>query len=188
MQIDTSHLRLLGLAAVATLSFALSVPAIAAERSLFESHFASVANGEPCYARIYSAEHLKSHPEQRIGSIELDMAKANPDGAPITEDNIELGFGIKLKDKAEWYTSLAICKGSGAEIGCFLEGDGGSFTLASSENGGLKLSTGESGIAIEGTTDFVEIAGDKGDDRVFILAPAERGACAAATAGVKAPN
>jgi hypothetical protein len=188
MLLDKFILRGLRRPAIAGAFFALGTPAVAADQSLFQSHFAGVANGEPCYARTYSSEHLKAHPEQRVGAIELDMAKANPDGVPITEDNIELGFGIKLKDRAEWYTGLAICKSTGAEIGCFLEGDGGSFTLSAAQDGGLKLVTGESGIAIEGATDFVEIAGGKGDDRVFVLVSAALQACAAATDAVKAPN
>lgn len=188
MQIKKSLLRVLELSALAVASFVFGTAATAGDASLFESHFAGVANGEPCYARTYSAEHLKAHPEQRVGTIELDMSKTNPDGVPITEDNIQLGFGIKLKDKPDWYTAVAICKSAGAEISCFLEGDGGNFTLVAGEGGGLKLSTGETGIAIEGANDFVEIAGGKGDDRVFVLSPSERGLCAAATASVTPQN
>lgn len=160
----------------------------AGEASLFASHFESVAQGEPCYARVYTAEHLKAHPDQHVGAIELDMLKVNASGNPITEENIELGFGLKLKDKPDWYTGLAICKGAGAQIDCFLEGDGGSFTLSAAGGGSLKLATGETGIALEGAEDVVEIAGDKGDDRVFVLAPAARAVCAAAAAAGKTGN
>lgn len=186
MQPGHPRLRRLGLSALAAGAFAAG--AAAGEKSLFETHFAGVSNGEPCYARTYSAGELKEHPEQRVGAIELNMPKSSPDGAPISEDNIELNFGLKLKDRAGSYTSLAICKGAGAEIGCFLEGDGGSFALTAAENGGLKLSMGESGIAIEGETDVVEIDGSKGDDRVFLLVPARPGDCAAAGAGAKEAN
>lgn len=186
MQPGNPRLRRLGLCTLAASTFA--VAAAAGEKSLFETHFAGVANGEPCYARTYSASQLAEHPEQRVGTIELSMPKSTPDGTPISEDNIELNFGIKLKDTAGWYTSLAICKGTGPQIGCFLEGDGGSFTLTAAEDGGLKLSTGESGIAIEGETDVIEIDGSKGDDRIFLLAPGKSEDCAPAATAAKAPN
>lgn len=152
----------------------------AAEGSLFQTHFASVAGGQPCYARNYPQEHLSSHPEQRVTDIEVDMAKLNPDGKPITEDNIELGFGLKVKGKSEWYTNVAICKSAGAQMECYLEGDGGRFTLDAS-GASLKLSTGSYGIAIEGSNDFVELSGENGDDRVFILPIADQKVCAVVT-------
>lgn len=160
--------------------------AIAAQagESLFQTHFANVANGTPCYARSYSAAHLKEHPAQRVAKIEIDMAKENPDGKPITEEAIELGFGVQLKTSPEWYTNVAICKSAGPEMNCFLEGDGGSFTLTAAEGGSLRLKTGDYGLAIEGEKDFMELPGDKGDDRVFVLPPAPQAACDASTAEV----
>lgn len=174
-------MRICFLAASAALAMTMPVLAEGAP-SLFQSHFARVAGGEPCYARTYTPEHLKAHPEQRVTDIELDMAKTNPDGKPITEESIELGFGLKVKDKEGWYTNSAICKSDGARMQCFLEGDGGSLTLEAAENGGVKVSTGEYGIAIEGAEDFLEIAGNRGDDRVFVLAAAKRDVCEAAVA------
>lgn len=165
-------------ASVAVL-LALNGPARA--ESLFESHFAAVADGEPCYARTYSPDHLKAHPAQRVTDIEIDMTKLNPDGNPITEQNIELGFGIKVKDRPDWYTNVALCKSAGASIDCFLEGDGGKFVLESANGQNLKLTTGDYGIAIEGAEDFLELSGDKGDDRVFILSTADRSVCARST-------
>ena len=153
--------------------------------SLFQSHFATVAGGEPCYARSYSDDHLKAHPGQRVAEIEIDMAKVNPDGKPITEEAIELGFGIKLKDKTHWYTNVAICKSEGAHISCFLEGDGGAFTLSAAQDGAVRLETGNYGIAMEGADDFVELSGTEGDDRVFILQPADKNVCAASTEDVR---
>lgn len=152
--------------------------------TLFQSHFAALAGGEPCYARAYSSEHLKAHPEQRVSEIELDMAKENPDGIQITEDAIELGFGIRLKGKPRWYTNVALCKSEGTRISCFLEGDGGAFTLTAAGDG-LRLVTGDYGIAIEGAEEFVELSGAQGDDRVFILQPADKAVCARSSEDLK---
>ncbi|MEQ1716122.1 MAG: hypothetical protein ABL907_09085 [Hyphomicrobium sp.] len=150
--------------------------------TLYQSHFAGLANGTPCYARSYTAEHLKAHPEQKVRKIELDMDRTNAAGKPMTEEAMELGFGVQLKTSPEWYTNVAICKSAGAEIQCFLEGDGGRFRLTAAEDGALKLETGDYGIAMEGTKDFIDLPGDKGDDRVFLLYPAPQSECDAATA------
>ena len=153
-------------------------------KSLFQTHFAGVQDGAPCYARSYDAAHLKAYPAQRVAKIEIDMAKKNPDGTPITEDFIQLGFGLQLKSSPEWYGNVANCKSAGAQIDCFLEADGGKFTLSAAEGGALKLETGSYGLAFEGAKDAIELPGDKGDDRVFILSPAPRAECEAATADV----
>lgn len=174
--------RLLLLSSASLLS--VSAPLAADDaKSLFQTHFAGVAGGTPCYAHSYSAEHLKAHEAQRVIRIELDMAKETPDGKPITEETMELGFGVQVRDTPRWYTNVAVCKSAGASINCFLESDGGNFTLTAAGGGGLRLETGETGLAIEGD-DFLELPHDQGDDAVFVLEPADHSACAAATAGV----
>lgn len=153
--------------------------------SLFQSHFASVADGAPCYARSYPAEHLASHPGQRVAKIVLDMEKTDPDGKAITEQNLQLGFAIQLKTSPEWYANVAICKSAGAEIDCFLDGDGGRFTVTADGGAAIRIETGSYGIAMEGTKDFIELPADTGDDKLFVLPPAPRAECDAAAADVE---
>jgi hypothetical protein len=178
-------MRTLKLLAAAAIFPALS-PAVATSeagaRSLFQSHFASVQGGTPCYARTYGAGHLQAHPDQRVTDIEIDMAKTDPDGNAITEDAIQLGFGLRVIGSAEWYMNVAICKSEGEAIECFLDGDGGRFSLSAADGGALQLKTGDYGIVIEGSKDVVELPGNKGDDRVFVLKPADPKACEDASA------
>lgn len=157
--------------------------AIGEGSSLFDSHFANSGGGEPCYARLYTAEHLKAHPEQRVATIILDMRKANPDGVPINEENLVLGFGVQVKTSSEWYTNSAICKSAGSQIDCLVEGDGGAFTLTAAEDGALQLKSGSYGLALEGGQDTIELPAGTGDDRVFVLHPVRRSVCDAAVAG-----
>lgn len=150
--------------------------------TLFQSHFASVADGAPCYARSYTKEHLDAHPGQRVAKIILDMDKADPDGKPITAENLQLGFAVQLKSSPEWYANVAICKSAGDEIGCFLDGDGGRFTVTADGGAAIRIATGDYGIALEGEKDFIELPADKGDDKLFVLSPAPRAECDAASA------
>ncbi len=166
-------------------ALALSSGGAAAEDSLFNSHFAKIAGGTPCYARTYDEAHLKDHPKQQVKRIELDMVKANPDGVANTADNFQLGFGVQVTRSPEWYTGVAICKDGGEAIDCFLEGDGGRFKLTADNDGALKLETGDYGIAFEGAKDTLELSGKDGDDRVFIVAPSNQAECDASTAEVK---
>lgn len=145
----------------------------AASDDLYDQYFANVLDGQPCFARTYDDEHLKTHAAQRVRSIEIDLSKANSDGSPNASDRFELGFALMLKSSPEWYGQAASCKTGDTAFDCFLEGDGGLFRLTPLGNGGLRLETGETGIAIEGATDVVELSGKSGDDKVFDLAPAK---------------
>jgi hypothetical protein len=182
------------LAALALLTAALAVsaalhPSHAADStSIFDTHFAKVQNGAPCYARAYDDAHLKAHPNQRIRRIEFDMAVKNPDGNPNGAENFELGFGVMTAVSPDWYTGSAICKAAGEAADCFLEGDGGRFRLTPDKGGALKLEAGEYGLAFEGAKDTLEISATDSDDKVFILAPSDRAECEAATADVKSPE
>lgn len=84
------------------------------------------------------------------------MAKANPDGKPMTEDVMQLSLGLQLRTSTEWYGNVADCKGAGAAINCLLESDGGKFTLSAAEGGALKLETGDYGLAFECEKDAID--------------------------------
>ncbi len=169
--------------AAALLLVASAPVAQADDAGLFDSHFAKVAGGTPCYARSYDDAHLKAHPKQQVKRIEIDMTRANPDGVVNTAENFDLGVGVQVTRSADWYTGAAICKQAGDAIDCFLEGDGGRFRLTADKDGALKLEAGDYGLAFEGAKDFLELKDS--DDHVFIVAPSDRSACDAATADVK---
>ena len=171
---------------VAAAVFSLTVAATAAE-TLFDTYFASKANATACYGRSYDDAHLKAHPEQTVQRLEIDMTKANADGKLNTAERFELGFAILLKTSSEWYGQNAICKTSASAMECYLEGDGGLFKLMPADGGGLRLETGDYGIAIEGSHDALQLSGKDGDDRVFLL-NASRGECDAAATSFKSES
>jgi hypothetical protein len=141
---------------------------------LFNRYFANVLDGRPCYARTYDDAHLAAHSQQRVRQIEIDLSSANPDGSPNAADRFEIGFALMLKSSPEWYGQAASCKTGNDAFECYLESDGGIFRLTPSANGGLRLETGDSGIAIEGSNDVAELSGTSGDDRVFDLRPSKQ--------------
>ncbi|WP_045836157.1 hypothetical protein [Hyphomicrobium sp. 99] len=136
---------------------------------LFNNYFANVLDGAPCFARTYDEPFLQGHPDQRVRKIEIDLAKQNSDGTPNSADRFEIGFGLMLKSGPDWYGQAASCKTNDADFECFLEGDGGVFRLMPRDGGGLRLETGDSGIAIQGGAGDVELSGKNGDDRTFEL-------------------
>lgn len=151
---------------------ALTIPqtATASRQDLYDRFFANVLAGQPCFARTYDDVYLKAHPKQQVQSIEIDLSKANSDGTPNAPDHFELGFALMLKTSPEWYGQAASCETGDEGFDCYLEADGGVFHLTPAENGGLRLQTGASGIALEGS-DSVQLSGKIGDDRVFDLVP-----------------
>lgn len=146
-----------------------AMPVHAAEpAALYDAYFGKVQDGAPCYARSYDKDHLAKHPKQKIEVIEIDMTKENADGKPNTPDAFELGMGLKPKGGKGWYGGSGYCKTEGDGFVCFLEADGGTFTLKPEGEKGLKLTTGETGISMEGD-DFFTAGGKESDDKVFVL-------------------
>ena len=153
--------------------------------SLFETYFSKAAGGKPCYARQYTADHLTKHPRQQVVVIEIDFQPANPDGAPNTANGFELGFGVQKRGGPEWFTNSGYCKAQAGRFACGLEGDGGQFTLRPASRGRLRLDLTGDGMAIEGANSVFEFGGKQSDDNIFLLSPADRPVCDAATADVK---
>lgn len=152
--------------------------------AFFDTVFANVQGGTPCYGRSYDDAHIKEHPQQNVQRIEIDFDKASAGGVVNTPERFELGFALMLTTSSEWYGQVAICKAAADSADCYLEADGGRFKLTNAGDGALKLETGNYGIVIEGSVDAASLSGSEGDDRVFVLKPA-REECDAATAYFK---
>lgn len=151
----------------------LSLAMGAASDDLFNSFFANVLDGAPCYARTYDDAHLKAHPAQKVRAIEIDLAKSNPDGTPNRADRFELGFALMLTSASGWYGQTASCRTDDADFDCYMEGDGGTFQLIPRQGGGLRLEAGESGLSIESSNGSIELSGKNADDRTFDLVPSK---------------
>ena len=141
----------------------LSALPVAAENAI-RTFFPDEAS---CYGRSYSADHLKSHPEQRVTALAIA-----PDFA-IDHPMIGLWIVGSVRgvpdDDIERY---AYCEnGAPGQLDCGMEGDAGSFTLSAAKNGGVLIEVGRYGMSFEGSSDFVTLDSHRGDDRSFILQP-----------------
>ncbi len=150
--------------------FCLAAPAIA--KGLVDS---VLNGGQTCFARDYAIDHLRSHPDQRVATIALGP---NPDEAGITADGIAgMTLSLQLRDDTDFYTATAYCQDAGSGAICFVEGDGGSFSLGLAAGGAILLTVGPDGLSIEGAADFASLDPVKGDDKSFLLHPADVAAC-----------
>ena len=171
-------LLLLGTAAL------LAKPAVAEPpEDLYTRYFAGAAAGKPCYARYYDQAHLRAHPKQTVRRIAVDFDKdfGEAAGPKNTAASFEAGIRFMLKRSGEWYGDALYCKTLADHFDCYLDADGGTIRLWP-RGDGLRLEvTGGGGgtdeIAVEGEKDFGQFGAPGGDDRVFVLSPADRKLC-----------
>lgn len=122
--------------------------------------------GAGCFVRVYSAAHLRDHPLQQVTVIALRRAPVQDlDGAVLVD------VGVEMRAWNEPLRGSAVCVPVGATLDCLLEGDAGAFTLEAGRGGALRLVVAPRGMAFEGTSDFAEISGTTGDDRLFLIPP-----------------
>ncbi|MFA5958286.1 hypothetical protein [Hyphomicrobium sp.] len=176
-KLAASAAKLVVLSLVPNISLAMA----ATSDDLFNTYFANVLDGAPCFARTYDDAHLAKHPGQQVRAIEVDLSKANSDGRPNAADHFTLGFALMLTSGPSWFGQAASCKTNDADFECYLESDGGVFRLTPQKDGGLRLETGENGLSLEGTDGDIELTGKDGIDRVFDLVTS-KAECQAAAA------
>ena len=157
-------------------------PSAANAVDIYTRYFTGVSGGKPCYARYYNPAHLSAHPKQTVRRIEVDFDQDLRDDKTTknTPADFQASFSFMLKRSNEWYGQDLFCKVVADHFDCYLEADGGKLRLAP-EGNELRLEvTGGGGgtdrIVAEGT-DWGEFGAPGGDDRVFILRPADRKLC-----------
>ncbi len=151
----------------------VSLAIAATSDDLFDSYFANVLDGPPCFARTYDETQLKDHPARRVREIEINLSKTNSDGTPNSPDRFQVGFALMLTAAPDWVGQTASCKTEDANFQCYLEGDGGMFSLTPQKDGALRLETGDEGITLDGGDKEVDLSGKEPDDRVFDLVPSK---------------
>ncbi len=119
-----------------------------------------------CYVREYSAKHLADHPVQRITSMAL-----TPEGALVEDPAVTVWVTATLRDwRGEQLVAMAYCQVADAKtMDCVMEGDAGTFTVATAKGGAVLVSVGKEDMGFEGETGFVTLQHDRGDDRSFLL-------------------
>lgn len=120
-----------------------------------------------CYARVYSADHLASHPAQRVTRIAI-----SPDFR-IAAPQFAVQLRLTLRGPAGGAVeATGYCENEGGStIYCGLEGDAGGFQITPAKGGAIIISVSSLGMSFETDTDFVTLERDKGDDRSFLLRP-----------------
>ncbi len=166
------------------LTAAAASPAALAADDLYTRYFAGVDGGRPCYQRVYDDAHLKAHPKQTVRRIFVDFEvdRRSDQSRKNGADDFEAGIGFMLKRSSEWYGQALSCKTVRDHFECYLEADGGTFTLTP-RGKALRLEvTGGAGsdIHTEGEKDFGTFGAAGGDDRVFLLPRGDRAVCDAA--------
>jgi hypothetical protein len=126
--------------------------------------------GGVCYLRRYTADHLQSHPQQKVSALGLILY---PDG-----DQTLATLYVTVRPGQVRAMGSAYCDPDGEGLDCLMEGDAGRFSLTGARNGALRLSVAPRGISFEGERDFITLSGTSGDDRVFLLPPLGDADCA----------
>jgi len=111
-----------------------------------------------CYARQYDAQHLSSHPRQKVSVVYLSHT-AEPDPG---YNGVLLDFGFIMRD-GDLYSANVYCDRNDR---CSVEGDGGNFRVSETKDG-LRIEVGDF-LGIEGANGW---SGDltESDDRVFLV-------------------
>src|SRR5262249_55735751 len=146
------------------------------------------ADKEACYGRVYDRAHLASHPQQRVTSIHvLRSLGERPEAENWQPDQREelikrfredgsadvLAF-VNFRDrKGTFYNSLTCNKEGPKGTLCYIDCDGGSFTLKRANQGAVLLEN-EGFVLVGGCAEEVaegkEIYFQPGkDDKVFRL-------------------
>lgn len=148
-----------------------------------------------CYQRVYSASHMRAHPEQTVKTISFShfpklWGTYGPDGkVQFNEKTRDVYFAIKVsfRGSGEIFTESGMCSRHGAILRCGIECDGGGFELKARKDGRLYLKTGRYGFRVvasnggcggeeEGKVRHIT---RKTDDRVFLLSRLPERSCVA---------
>jgi hypothetical protein len=120
-----------------------------------------------CYARIYTAEHLATHPKQQVTGISV-----SPD-FEFADPLLGLHMTLELRNvPGGGFEAYAACENEGEHtLFCSLEGDAGGFQVNPAQDGAILIEVSRRGMTFENSEVFATIQGKAGDDRSFLLPP-----------------
>jgi hypothetical protein len=143
---------------------------------------------EACFGRVYDAQHLKSHPRQRVTSFHI-FRDFTPDPNWEMEQNtreemiavdgdngyVNVTAFIRFRDRKSVFSNMLSCRrADGGKVFCGIDCDGGSFNLRPSgassllvENNGFVVVGGCGGNEEE--QDRPEFVAPGADDKTFRL-------------------
>jgi hypothetical protein len=130
------------------------------------------ANFKGCYERVYDKRYLKQHRKQDIVKIRLQLGVGKGlDGPFELLDRIDAGF----RKRSIYQGNLVECKSVDDELKCFVEGDGGSFTVTDRGERSLRI-TNDSSINFGDDEGQYDVQG-KGEHKQFRLFRVTETAC-----------
>ncbi len=139
-----------------------------------ERHFGAT---DSCYSRAYSKDHLKKHPQQKVAEIRFDHF---PTTFGSYDENNRIAFdpktaevhfsvSVTFRDSQHRYTNSGLCTPKGDRYQCFIECDGGSFTLKDRSSTSI-LVVNPTGFAVAGCgAEEFRMLDPEPDDKVFRL-------------------
>ncbi|WP_315835518.1 hypothetical protein [Bradyrhizobium prioriisuperbiae] len=183
-------------AVLATLMCAFAIPAHADEKSSPLPTQMPIGQ-QACFGRDYDANHLASHPKQRVTSLYLfrdftpdTNSEFEPDSPDSLRENdgvdgrIGINAYVRLRDRKGVYSNSFSCsKSDSGGVSCAIDCDGGSFRLKSA---GESLDLANEGFVVVGGCGSSEEDDNKRedvrpgvDDKQFRLSPQPLAACIA---------
>ena len=135
-----------------------------------------------CFARVYGADHLASHPKQKVTEIEFRLAyhRFEPDeNFPAGQRNYYFEVLAKRRGDDKRLTAFGECSPAGQSISCSIDCDGGGMVAERAGKHEILLGFGGysylgcRGAAAERETRPNLVPGD--DDKEFLLHGNERG-------------
>ena len=141
------------------------------------------AGAESCWQRIYDADHLAAHPDQRVTEMTFGIGFQPPEDDIANEEGLFLfGLAASLRDGPKGVASGG-CWVYEGEARCGVDCDGGSVVIEPRADGKLLIDLEATGyIRLEGecggSGEFETFELEPGlDDKQFLLSPADAKVC-----------
>ncbi len=130
------------------------------------------ADFKGCYERVYDKRYLKEHRKQDIVKIRLQLGVGKGTNGPFELlDRVDAGF----RKRPIYQGNLIECKTVGDELKCFIEADGGTFTVTDRGEDSLRI-TNDSYINF-GDDEGKFIVQGKGEHKEFRLYRISESSC-----------
>ncbi|VDC28581.1 hypothetical protein [Pseudogemmobacter humi] len=121
-----------------------------------------------CFARDYSADHLRKNPNQHVAALRLNFHNAPGSPGPVVDvigRFADQGRARRDGLANEYFTQSAFCMDEGRRTSCYVECDGGGFAIRALKGDVLEIETDyfrvEGGGGCEGMSDLAEPGGGK---------------------------
>lgn len=163
---------------------ALSQPVPVGEEGALAELLAPEPGASICYARVYDAQHLQRHPDQKVTAIQfkLEYFKHDPDDYyPEGQRNYYFSMGVNLRDRTGLVSTGGECRPGEGTIWCGVDCDGGGVLLKREGADAILIDLESTGRIVMagcggGEGDSIELTPGL-DDKVFRLEKADAEAC-----------